>query len=177
MTGRVDTLPAVSMRSRNRSQICVHIAASGALSEYSGGMSSGDPDYPGSEDIPDRIVENDSRLEHFSDANDRWEEVPERLAEDWDSMAKLIAYYESMWRDDVRDFPEAPFGVLSEDGVWNEMGRFYESVKEIALTADRIVREYEADNDPEVDPGTTPTDEEASDGIAPGADAAVIDEP
>lgn len=140
-------------------------------------MSSGEPDYPGSDDIPDRIVENDSRLEHFADANDRWEEVPERLAEDWDSMAKLIAYYESMWRDDVRDFPEAPFGVLSEDGVWNEMGRFYESVKEIALTADRIVREYEADNDPEVDPGTTPTDEEASDGIAPGTDAAIIDEP
>lgn len=140
-------------------------------------MSSGEPDFPGSEDIPDRIIENDSRLEHLAEANDRWEEIPERLSEDWDAMAKLIAYYESMWRDDVRDFPEAPFGVLSEDGVWNEMGRFYESMKEIALTANRIVREYEADNDPDVDPGTTPTDEEMAEGSDPGIDAEVIDEP
>lgn len=140
-------------------------------------MSSGEPEFPGSEDIPDRIVENDSRLEHLAEAIDRWEEIPERLSEDWDAMAKLIAYYESMWRDDVRDYPEAHFGVLSEDGVWNEMGRFYESMKDIASTAARIVREYEADNDPEVDPGTTPTDEETMGGIDPGADAQVIDEP
>lgn len=140
-------------------------------------MSNGEPEFPGAEDIPERIFDNDARLEHFTEANDRWEEIPERLADDWDAMAKLIAYYESMWRDDVRDFPEAQFGVLSEDGVWNEMGRFYESMKEIAATANRIVAEYEADNDPKVDPGTTPTDEELVDGLDPGVDAAVIDEP
>lgn len=140
-------------------------------------MSNGEPEFPGAEDIPERIFDNDARLEHFTEANDRWEEIPERLAEDWDTMAKLIAYYESMWRDDVRDYPEAQFGVLSEDGVWNEMGRFYQSMKEIAATANRIVAEYEADNDPKVDPGSTPTDEEAGSGIAPGIDAEVIDEP
>ena len=126
-------------------------------------MTTGGSEFPGADDIPERITVNDARLEHFVEANDRWEEVPERLAEDWDAMAKLISYYESIWRDDVRDFPEAQFGVLSEDGVWNEMGRFYQSMKEIAATAARIVREYEHDNDPEVDPGTTPTDEEIVD--------------
>lgn len=148
-----------------------------AWAGYSDGMSSGEPDYPGSDDIPERIKENDARLEHLAEANDRWEEIPERLADDWDAMAKLIAYYESMWRDDVRDYPEAQFGVLSEDGVWNEMGRFYESMKDIAATAKRIVREYEADNDPKVDPGTAPTDEETAEDLAPGIDAEVFDEP
>lgn len=123
-------------------------------------MSTGESEFPGSEEIPERIVVNDGRLEHFVEANDRWEEIPERLREDWASMDKLIAYYESVWRDDVRDFPEAPFGVLSEDGVWNEMGRFYQSMKEIAETSARIVREYERDNDPEVDPGAKSDDEE-----------------
>ncbi|MCT1452795.1 MULTISPECIES: DUF4298 domain-containing protein [unclassified Corynebacterium] len=140
-------------------------------------MSSGENDFPGSEDIPERIIANDGRLSHFVEANDRWEEIPERLAEDWDSMKKLIAYYESIWRDDVRDFPEAQFGVLSEDGVWNEMGRFYQSMKEIAETATRIVREYEAENDPEVDPGTAPTDEETVDEEPINEGDRLIDEP
>ena len=140
-------------------------------------MTTGEPDFPGADDIPERIISNDERLAHFVEANDRWEEVPERLAEDWETMAQLIAYYESVWREDVRDFPEAQYGVLSEDGVWNEMGRFYQSMKEIADTAARIVREYERDNDPEVDPGTTPTDEELIDDAADGAGAEIIDEP
>ncbi|GEM_PF-1025190 len=136
--------------------------AFGGSQGYSYGMSTAQSDFSGAEDVPERIVVNDGRLEYFVRANDRWEEIPERLIEDWEAMEKLIAYYESIWRDDVRDFPEAQFGVLSEDGVWNEMGRFYQSMKEIAETATRIVREYEQDNDPEVDPGTIIDDDEGT---------------
>lgn len=116
------------------------------------------------DDIPERIKHNDGRLEHMAEANDRWEEAAERLAEDWATLSELISYYESDWRDDVENFPGAEFGVLSEDGVWNEMGRFYQHVKAIAETSAEIVREYEASGDHEVDPG-----------LAPGAE--LIDEP
>lgn len=104
-------------------------------------------------DVPERIKQGNSRLEHLTGANDRWEDAAEHLAEDWEVLKLLIAYYETEWRDDVENYPEAPYGVLSEDGVWNEMGRFYESLKAIRDAATRIVREYESSGDPEVDPG------------------------
>lgn len=95
-------------------------------------------------ELPERIPLHDAHLAHLAHANSRWEDVPERLAQDWQILSKLIYYYESDWRHDVENHPDAQFGVLSEDGVWNEMGRFYEAVKEIAATAARIVAQYES---------------------------------
>lgn len=98
-------------------------------------------DAPGQ--VPERVVLNDARLARITDANPEWESAAERLAQDWETLRELIAYYESEWGNDMNAYPDAAYGVLSEDGVWNEMGRFYHSVKEIAETSARIVREYE----------------------------------
>lgn len=95
--------------------------------------------------LPHRIPLNDDRLNHITSANTHWENAAERLQQDWEVLAELIRYYESDWGKDMENYPDAAFGVLSEDGVWNEMGRFYEAVKDIASTSARIVAEYELD--------------------------------
>ena len=97
------------------------------------------------DNVPERIKQADSRLARITRANDTWEEVGDRLEEDWAQLRTLIEYYESQWGADMEQYPLAPYGVLSEDGVWNEMGRFYEAMKEIRDVSTRIVREYEGD--------------------------------
>ncbi len=98
-----------------------------------------------SENVPERIKQADSRLRHITTVNEKWEAAGEQLAQDWASLRLLIEYYESQWGEDMEKFPRAPYGVLSEDGVWNEMGRFYEALKEIRDVSTRIVHEYEGE--------------------------------
>lgn len=98
-----------------------------------------------SENVPERIKQADARLRHITTTNEKWEAAGEQLAEDWASLRLLIEYYESQWGEDMEKFPRASYGVLSEDGVWNEMGRFYEALKEIRDVSTRIVREYEGE--------------------------------
>lgn len=97
------------------------------------------------DNVPERIKQADSRLKHITSANDRLEAVGEQMTEDWAQLSKLIEYYESQWGVDMERYPHAHYGVLSEDGVWNEMGRFYEALKEIRDVSTRIVREYEGE--------------------------------
>nr|VDG62922.1 Uncharacterised protein [Streptococcus thermophilus] len=94
-------------------------------------------------DLPERIPLNDARLAHITRANTTFENLPEQLEQAWSELAPLIEYYETGWSGDMQNYPGAQFGVLSEDGVWNEMGRFYHALKEIAAVSARIVREYE----------------------------------
>ncbi|PMC65465.1 DUF4298 domain-containing protein [Corynebacterium tuscaniense] len=98
-----------------------------------------------SENVPEHIKQADSRLRHITTVNEKWEAAGEQLAQDWASLRLLIEYYESQWGEDMERFPRAPYGVLSEDGVWNEMGRFYEALKEIRDVSTRIVHEYEGE--------------------------------
>lgn len=91
----------------------------------------------------ERISLNDARLTHITNANEDWDGAAQCLREDWAQLKPLIEYYESGWREDVEKHPDAMYGVLSEDGVWNEMGRFYGNVKAIAAAAEQILREYE----------------------------------
>ena len=94
-------------------------------------------------DLPERIPLNDARLARITRTNATLENLPQQLEEAWSELAPLIEYYQTGWSGDMQNYPDAQFGVLSEDGVWNEMGRFYQVVKEIAAVTARIVREYE----------------------------------
>lgn len=74
-------------------------------------------------DAAKRAREQDARLSRLYDVDAKLAEIPELLDAAW-----------AEWRE---------LGVLSEDGVWNEMGEFYETMKAIEQAASRIVTQYE----------------------------------
>lgn len=92
-----------------------------------------------------RIQVNDERLTQITRFNNAHENFSEELARAWDTLKPLIAYYEGQWSRDLAE-TDAAYGVLSEDGVWNEMGNFYELVKELSQVSTRIIEEYEGEN-------------------------------
>lgn len=69
-----------------------------------------------------------------------------RLRQTWDALRPLVEYYTTEWLQDFEDLgddPDAQFGVLSEDGVWNEMVRFREYVVALRDECNGVLREYE----------------------------------
>lgn len=91
-----------------------------------------------------RIEKNNERLNRITDFNEKNENVADTFVEAWKTLKPLIEYYESDWSTDLAE-TDAAYGVMSEDGVWNEMGNFYEIMKDIAATSARIVAEYEGE--------------------------------
>ena len=97
-------------------------------------------------DAAKRAREQDARLSRLYDVDAKLAEIPELLDAAWAEWRELIEYYETHWRHDLEELdgtPQGELGVLSEDGVWNEMGEFYETMKAIEQTASRIVTQYE----------------------------------
>ena len=92
-----------------------------------------------------RIQVNDERLTQITRFNNAHENFPEDLAQAWDTLKPLIAYSEGQWSRDLAE-TDAAYGVLSEDGVWNEMGNFYDLLKELSQVSTRIIEEYEGEN-------------------------------
>lgn len=90
-----------------------------------------------------RIEAADHLLEKATAANVDREGLAETLGRDWADMSQLIAYYQGEWRNDLEALPDAAYGVLSEDGIWNEMGTFYDQIREIHETTSRIIADYE----------------------------------
>lgn len=104
----------------------------------------------------ERVKLNDERLTAMEELNPLLEAVPGTLEEAWGTMKALIEYYTKDWLKDYEELeagPDGQYGVLSEDGVWNEMGTFYHAMQDIAETATRILAEYEADQGERVSPG------------------------
>lgn len=97
-------------------------------------------------DAAKRAREQDARLSRLYDVDAKLAEIPELLDAAWAEWRELIGYYETLWRHDLEELdatPQGELGVLSEDGVWNEMGEFYEAMKAIEQTAAQIVAQYE----------------------------------
>lgn len=94
-----------------------------------------------------RVQENDARLEHITRLNRELEGVGGRLEEAWGQLRPLIAYYEGEWSSDLDaldDHPDGQYGVLSEDGVWNEMTTFISTVEHLHKQTARLLAEFEA---------------------------------
>ncbi|WP_297741063.1 DUF4298 domain-containing protein [uncultured Tessaracoccus sp.] len=94
----------------------------------------------------ERVRENEKRLAAITELNDDLWTVDERLEAAWAALKPLMEYYEGQWREDFKILdgtPDGEYGVFSEDGIWNEMGRFYEATKYIAEVAKRLVDAYE----------------------------------
>lgn len=97
-------------------------------------------------EVVDRAREHDERLSRLYEVDKKLAEIPKFLDEAWAEWRELIRYYETQWRRDLEALdgtPQGELGVLSEDGVWNEMGEFYEAMKDIKAEANRIVALYE----------------------------------
>ncbi|EEI26808.1 DUF4298 domain-containing protein [Corynebacterium glucuronolyticum] len=92
-----------------------------------------------------RIELNNERLNEITAFNAKYEDIGDTFAEAWETLKPLIAYYESQWSTDLAE-TDAAYGVMSEDGVWNEMGTFYEIMKDVAATSQRILAEYEGED-------------------------------
>ena len=93
-----------------------------------------------------RARQQDARLSRLYEIDKRLSEVPELLEQAWEEWREMIEYYETKWRHDLAELdgtPQGALGVLSEDGVWNEMGEFYETMKAIKESATKIVAAYE----------------------------------
>ena len=97
-------------------------------------------------DAAKRAREQDARLRRLYDVDAKLGAIPELLDAAWAEWRELIGYYETLWRHDLEELdgtPQGELGVLSEDGVWNEMGEFYETMKAIEQTAAQNVAQYE----------------------------------
>lgn len=95
----------------------------------------------------DRVKLNNERLERITALNDDLWTVDERLEAAWATLEPLMDYYQEHWQEDLAALdgtPDGECGLFSEDGVWNEMGRFYSATKYIAQVAARLVEAYEA---------------------------------
>ena len=93
-----------------------------------------------------RIKENDLRLNAVTLFNAKYAGSPEAIQQAWDTLRPLMQYYQRSWREDVDagiETEDMMFGVLSEDGVWNEMGSFYSLMKDLQELTTRVVSEYE----------------------------------
>lgn len=93
-----------------------------------------------------RAREQDARLSRLYDVDAKLAEIPDLLDAAWAEWRELIGYYETLWRRDLEELdgtPQGELGVLSEDGVWNEMGEFYWTMKAIKESATKIVAAYE----------------------------------
>lgn len=95
--------------------------------------------------LPQRVIENNERLERIAATNEHLVGVADQLRAGWEVLAPLIEYYETFWQEDLRTLGDAHIGLFSEDGVWNEMGQFYQTAKEIAEVAADIVKQYEGE--------------------------------
>lgn len=95
-----------------------------------------------------RVAHFDHLLEQASQAVTRLEPVSEQLETCWQDMSAVLDYYESHWMADFEALekdPRAAYWVLSEDGAWNEFGRFYEMIQDVAETAQKILEAYRRD--------------------------------
>ena len=93
-----------------------------------------------------RVRDNEQRLSTITELNDDLWTVDERLEAAWAALEPLMAYYEGQWREDFElldGTPDGEYGIFSEDGIWNEMGRFYQAAKHIAEVSKRLVDAYE----------------------------------
>ena len=93
-----------------------------------------------------RARQQDGRLTRLYEVDKKLMDVPELLEYAWAEWREMIEYYETKWRHDLAELdgtPQGELGVLSEDGVWNEMGEFYEAMKAIEQIAAQIVAQYE----------------------------------
>lgn len=102
--------------------------------------------YNGAMDEQMKCIErNNERLNEITAFNSQYEDVADTFVQVWETLKPLIAYYESQWSKDLAE-TDAAYGVLSEDGVWNEMGTFYAIMKDVAEKSRTIVAEYEGEN-------------------------------
>lgn len=93
-----------------------------------------------------RVRDNEQRLFKITELNDDLWTVDERLEAAWTALEPLMEYYEGQWREDfelLEGTPDGEYGIFSEDGIWNEMGRFYQAAKHIAEVSKRLVDAYE----------------------------------
>lgn len=95
-----------------------------------------------------RVAHFDHLLEQASQAVTRLESVSEELEGCWKDMSAVLDYYESNWMADFEALekdPRAAYWILSEDGAWNEFGRFYEMIQEVTETTQKILKAYRRD--------------------------------
>lgn len=93
-----------------------------------------------------RVKENDARLREITELNRSLETQTATLETAWAVLAPLLDYYQSDWLDDFTALdgtPDGQYGVLSEDGVWNEIARFYTAICDLQEAVTLIKAAYE----------------------------------
>ncbi len=93
-----------------------------------------------------RVQHNDRILTQVTEVNDKLQQVPAILEDVWPQLQDLLRYYTTQWQGDfeaLENDPRGMYGVLSEDGVFNEIGRFYDTMIILRETVAKIVDEYE----------------------------------
>lgn len=79
----------------------------------------------------ERVQKMDARMQELEKDRDYLNEVFENLKKIHNRKTELEAYYGNNWSDDLDENPDAQYGILSEDGLWNLLYEIESTEKEI----------------------------------------------